>query len=284
VESTIYARRVPVAALLLALAAAGLHAGWNLLVAGARDRESTTAVVLVTGLIAGIPFAAFDWDVHRSAIPYLAAASLFQLAYIALLVAAYARADMSVVYPLARGVAPVLVLVVGVTALGASASPLQAAGVAGVGCGVLLVRGLRLEGSAVRGILLSLAVAGCIAGYTLTDKRGIEHASPLAYLELEMLLPAVVYAGAVARMRGRRALRAACTPPNGLAGVAMFAAYALVLLALQRASAASVAAVRESSVVLATALAAVVLRERVTPVRLAGAAVVACGVALVALG
>jgi drug/metabolite transporter (DMT)-like permease len=275
---------VPAIALVLALAAAVLHATWNLLLARSADSEGATAVALVVGTIVGAPIALIFWHVHAAAIPYLVTASLFQLAYIALLIAAYARADMSVVYPLARGGAPVLVLIVGVVALGTSVSPAQAAGVAAVACGVLLVRGLKLDMSALKGVLLSLAVAGCIAGYTLTDKYGIQHASPLSYVELEMLLPTVVYAGVVARVRGRRAMRAVCTPANVVAGIGMFSGYALVLLALERASAPSVAAVRESSVVIATALAALVLRERVTVVRFAGAVVVVGGIALVALG
>jgi drug/metabolite transporter (DMT)-like permease len=259
---------VPAIALVLALAAAVLHATWNLLLARSADSEGATAVALVVGTLVGAPIALIFWHVHGAAIPYLVAASLFQLAYIALLIAAYARADMSVVYPLARGGAPVLVLIVGVVALGTSVSPAQAAGVGAVGLGVLL----------------SLAVAGCIAGYTLTDKYGIRHASPLSYVELEMLLPTAVYAGVIARMRGRRAMRAVCTRANTVAGIGMFGGYALVLLALERASAPSVAAVRESSVVIATALAALVLRERVTVVRFAGAVVVVGGIALVALG
>jgi drug/metabolite transporter (DMT)-like permease len=79
-------------------------------------------------------------------------------------------------------------------------------------------------------------------------------------------------------------MRAVCIPANAIAGIAMLVGYALVLLALKRASAPSVAAVRESSVVIATALAAVVLHERVTPARFAGAVVVVGGIALVALG
>jgi drug/metabolite transporter (DMT)-like permease len=275
---------VPLAALVLALAAAVLHATWNLLLAGSDDSEGATAVAIVVGTIVGAPIALIFWHVHGAAIPYLVAASCFQLAYIALLIAAYARADMSVVYPLARGVAPVLVLIVGVAVLGISASPIQAVGVAAVACGVLLVRGLRLDVSAIKGMLLSLTVAGCIAGYTLTDKYGIRYADPLAYVELEMLLPTVVYAGVVCRLRGRTRMRAACTTRNAIAGVGMFLGYALVLLALKRASAPSVAAVRESSVVVATALAALVLHERVTVARFAGAAVVVGGIALVALG
>ena len=171
---------MPLTALVLSLAAAVVHASWNLLLARSRTPRPPRPWRSSSGLVAGAPVAMLEWDVHRAAIPFLVAASLFQLAYIALLVAAYARADMSVVYPLARGVAPVLVLVVGVVALGATVSPLQAAGVAVVACGVLLVRGLRTDAAAARGIALSLAVAGCIAGYTLTDKHGIRHASPLS--------------------------------------------------------------------------------------------------------
>ncbi|MEO9176702.1 MAG: DMT family transporter [Gaiellales bacterium] len=275
---------MPATALVLTLAAALLHASWNLLLARARDIESATAVAIVTGTIAGVPVAIATWDVHRAVLPYLTAASLFQLAYIALLAGAYARADMSLVYPLARGVAPVLVLIVSVAALGATASPGQAAGVAVIACGVVLVRGVRLEAGATRGILLALAVAGCIAGYTLVDKRAVRHADPLTYFELEMLLPTIVYAGVVARIRGRAAIRACCTVANGVAGIAMIFGYALILVALQRASAPAVSAVRESSVVIATALAAVVLRERVTPLRIAGSAVVVGGIALIALG
>ena len=127
-------------------------------------------------------------------------------------------------------------------------------------------------------------MACCIAGYTLLDKGGVRHASPLSYVELEMLVPAIVYATVIGKIRGRGALRAACTKANVIAGVGMWLGYALVLLALQRASAPAVAAVRESSVVIATALAAVVLHERVTPARIAGSAVVVGGIALIALG
>jgi drug/metabolite transporter (DMT)-like permease len=78
-------------------------------------------------------------------------------------------------------------------------------------------------------------------------------------------------------------VRVALRPPVAAAGVSMFGAYALVLAALRLASAASVAAVRESSVVIAVALAAPVLREPVGPRRVSGALLVAAGVALIAL-
>ena len=85
------------------------------------------------------------------------------------------------------------------------------------------------------------------------------------------------------RAKGVPALRAELGPSTVAAGIATFTAYALVLAALERASAASVAAVRETSVVIAALLAGKVLSERVGPVRLAGALLVAAGVALVSL-
>ena len=98
--------------------------------------------------------------------------------------------------------------------------------------------------------------------------------TPIAYLELTMLIPMVGYAGAITHVKGIRGLRAAARPSAFVAGIATFVAYACVLAALERAPAASVAAVRETSVVIATALSAFVLKEHVTRWRFVGACVV----------
>jgi drug/metabolite transporter (DMT)-like permease len=267
-------------ALAFALAAAWFHALWNLLLARARDIESATVVALVTAEVVFAPVAIAVWRADGGVWPWLVGSGLFEIAYFVLLAAAYRRAPLSVVYPIARGGAPVLVLLVGVVALGHGTSWPQAGGVALVVAGVLLVRGLRHPDR--RGVAFGLAIASCIAAYTLIDKRGIEHAGPIPYLELSMLGPTLVYASAIVRTKGAGAVRAAVNAQSLVAGVSTFVAYALVLAALQRASAASVAAVRETSVVIAAALAAAVLKERVGPVRIAGAVVVAAGIALLA--
>jgi len=172
------------------------------------------------------------------------------------------------------------VLVIGALFLGHAASTSQVVAVLLVVTGILLVRGL--GGGDPRGIAFGLAIAACIAAYTLVDKNGVQHAEPITYLELSMLAPTVLYAAAVIPVKGASAVRAAVAPSSILAGVCTFGAYALVLAALQRAPAASVAAVRETSVVIAALLAAVVLKERVPPSRLLGAVVVAAGIALLA--
>lgn len=135
-----------------------------------------------------------------------------------------------------------------------------------------------------RDVVFSLAIAGTIAGYTLVDNEGLVHADPIAYLELVMVVPALAYFVAIARVRGPVVMRAAATRRSVGIAVGMFGAYALTLAALELASAAPVAAVRESSIVIATAFAGVALKETVSRRRLAGAAVVVAGIALLAVG
>lgn len=272
---------MPTSALVLALTAAVVHALWNVLLARARDPRAATAVAL---LVAEVVFAVPTWAAWRVSAavwPYLVASGALQLVYFAVLMTAYRRAPLSVVYPISRGVAPVLVLVIGVAALGHSTSAGQVAGVCLVAGGILLVRGARP--TAGRGVAFGLAIACVIATYTLVDKRGVSHAGALPYLELSMLGPAVVYAVAMARISGLGALRAEVRTPTFVAGVATFGAYCLVLLALQRAAAAPVAAVRETSVVIGALLARRFLAEPVGREKLAGAALVAGGIALVSL-
>jgi drug/metabolite transporter (DMT)-like permease len=272
---------VTTAALLLALSAAFVHALWNILLARARDIESSTAVALITAEVVFAPLTLLTWDADRSVWPFLAVTGLLQVTYFALLGTAYRTLPLSVVYPVARGGAPVLVLLIGATVLGRTTTWTQVAAVVLVVAGILLVRGLR--DADPRGIAFGVVIAAVIAGYTLVDKSGIKHAAPITYQEMSMLGPTVLYSAAVLRVKGVGAVRAAIGPASMVAGVCTFAAYALVLAALQRAPAASVAAVRETSVVIAAVLAGTVLRERVGPLRLAGAVLVAAGVALLAV-
>jgi drug/metabolite transporter (DMT)-like permease len=249
------------------------------LLAGARDTQAFAAVALLVSVVAGAPFAIVFWRLDSDVWPFLAAGSLLQLVYFALLAFAYTHAELSVVYPVARGLAPVFVLVGSVVLIGSATSTIQVAGVLLVASGVLLVRGARRG----RGALFAVVIACVIATYTVVDKHGVEHASPVAYLELMCIFTGGVYAAFIAGTRGVAVLRAEVNLRSVVAGVATFVAYALVLAALQLASAASVAAVRESSVLVATALAAIVLRERVTVWRATGAVVVVAGIVLLAL-
>jgi len=271
---------VPPDALALALAAAVLHAGWNVVLRGSEDVEARTAVVLGLALLLFAPVAVATWSVSWAVAPYVAASAAFEGLYFALLVAAYRRRELSVVYPVARGSAPLFVLLGTAVVLARHVSAGAAAGVCLVAVGVVLVRGVR---RGAEGVLIAFAIGCAIAGYTLIDKDGLRHAAALPYLELVLAPVGLVAVPVVAVRRGACALRAELGWSALLTAAASFGAYALALAALRLAPAPEVAAVRETSIVLAALLAAVFLRERIGPERLAGAATVAGGVALIAL-
>ena len=271
---------MPLAALGLALAAAVLHAGWNVALRGARDVQAATAVAIALSVVLFAPVAAATWDVRASAWPYIAASSALEAAYFFLLVAAYRRRELSVVYPVARGSAPVLVLLGAAVVLGRHVSGAQAVAVCLVGLGVMFVRGLH---RGTEGIAVGLAIGITIASYTLVDKEGLRHAQPLPYLELVLTPVAIAALATVVLQRGVAPLRSQLARRTVAAAIGSFGAYVLFLFALRLTGAPSVAAVRETSVVIAAGMAAVFLHERVTRLRLAGAAAVAAGVILLAV-
>jgi drug/metabolite transporter (DMT)-like permease len=274
---------VPTGALLLALGAAGLHAAWNLLLAGSEDTRTAAAAQLLASVVIWAPLCLAVWRVEPEAVPYLIGASVLQAVYFALLAAAYDAGEMSLVYPLARGGAPLIVALIAAAGAGGAITAVQAAGVVAIGAGVVGVRGVRGPWRG-RDTLLAGAVAVCIAGYTVLDRYGVRHANPLTYVWLELLPSVVFYGGWVARRQGAEAIRTALGSRSVLAGIGAIGSYVMVLAALRLTSAASVAAVRETSVVIAVGLAAAVLGERVGRARLAGAVAVAAGTALVAVG
>jgi uncharacterized membrane protein len=258
-----------------------VHAGWNLLLSRARDSEQATATAAAIGALAFAPVAALTWHVSSRAIPYAAISAVLELVYLALLARAYQEGELSLVYPVARGSAPILVLAFTIVVLGAAPSALAIVGIGLVASGVLLVRGLRSTGDP-RHFRLALAIGIAIASYTLVDKQGLKHADPLPYVELAVGPPALVYLLITRRRKGAAPVSAETL----LAGIGIFGGFALALAAIKLASTAdvpSVQAVRESSVVIAVVLARLVLRERVATLRFAGAAAVVAGVVAIAL-
>jgi drug/metabolite transporter (DMT)-like permease len=278
-------------ALGLALGAAFLHALWNVLLAGSRDSVAATGALLLFGVVLLAPAALLvGGGVSSEALPFVAASAALELAYFVLLARAYRGGELGVVYPVARGSAPVVVLVVAAAlGLGEGVSWLAAAGVLLVAAGVLHV-GLPGRERRVRpreadkvdarpDLVAGLAIGVTIAGYTLVDSEGLDHADPLPYLLLVAAVCAVAYNGALIVSGRAHELRAAMGGRALLTAAATAGAYAMVLAALQMAPAAPVAAVRESSIVIAALMAWLFLGEER---RLGGAAVVAAGVAVIA--
>jgi drug/metabolite transporter (DMT)-like permease len=264
--------------LTLALGSAALHAAWNLIVARARDIEAATAATFVLSVAIAAPFAIVWWSAEPSVWPYALASTLLETLYVIALAYAYRTTDLSFVYPLTRGLAPVIVLGVSVAVLGHAVSAAEAGGVVLVAGGVLLVRGP--EGSSsLRAMLVVLTIATTIAAYTLVDRAGIHHAGAITYFVLVLAGPCLVYPP----IAGVRAVRYELGVASLLAAVANVGSFTLGLLALRHGPAAPVLAVRSTSIVFATALAGRVLSERVSRARLAGSVLVFAGVALLAL-
>jgi drug/metabolite transporter (DMT)-like permease len=276
----------------LALGAAVLHAGWNVLLAGSRDSVAATGALLAFGALLLAPAALLTGaGVSSAALPFVVASAALELAYFVMLAYAYRDGELGVIYPVGRGSAPVVVLALGAIGLGVGVSWIAALGVALVAAGVLLLafRGERRVTRAMaakvdarrnRDVLFGLAIGLAIAGYTLVDSEGLDHADPLAYLFLVAAVCAVAYCGGLVATGQGGELRKALNPRSLLTAAAVFGAYAMVLAALELAPAASVAAVRESSVVIAAVFAWLFLGE---PRRLTAAALVAAGVATIAL-
>jgi drug/metabolite transporter (DMT)-like permease len=267
---------MPASAFALTLIAAALHAAWNLLLGGARDVRAATTVTLALSVVLFAPVAVATWRVEASAVPWIVASAALELAYFFLLVAAYSRSDVSLVYPIARGTAPVLVLALAAT-VGAT-----------VGLGKPWARPRRSQVILVRGVRRPAdgrGVPRCDRRHhrvlPLVDKED-RHAAAVPYLLL--VLAPVAFLAVVLELKSGRLgiLRVALRRRWVAASLASFGAYALVLAALALAPAASVAAVRESSILFVAALGALVLREPVGRDGLVGAVLVVLGVILVA--
>src|SRR3954471_11931363 len=155
---------MPASALVLALGSAVLHAAWNLLLGRARDVQAAAATTFVISGVGALPFALVWWRADASVWPYALASTLLEIVYVVALALAYRGGEVSFVYPLTRGLAPVLVLGFGAVALGHGVSVTEVAGVALVAVGVMAVRGIGARGDAAA-LLLTATIAATIAAY-----------------------------------------------------------------------------------------------------------------------
>jgi drug/metabolite transporter (DMT)-like permease len=262
------------------LLGAALHASWNAVVKGGRDKLLTTVLVAsASGAIAALvlPFLA---QPAPASWPYLAISAAIQVLYFALVAGAYGAADMSQTYPLMRGLAPVLVAAAGAAWLGERLSPAAWAGVALVASGVA---GMALGAPGRRsraGTLLALANAVVIATYTLIDGAGVRlSGAPVAYAMWLFLLavPPLLGWALVARRAAFLRYARGNLRLGMVGGIGNMGSYGLALWAMTGAPVAVVAALRETSILFGMAIAGLVLGERVGRGRLAAAGLIVLG-------
>ena len=263
----------------IVLAAALLHAAWNAIVKSGTDKLLTT--VLVTGCaalvaLAGLPFlpapAPASW-------PFIAGSSVLQIVYFGLIARTYRVADMSLAYPLMRGTAPLLVAAASLLWLDQHLAPAAWLGIALVCAGVLSMA-VGLGTGARAGLSLALLNAVVIAGYTLVDGIGVRRSGAAAAYTLWIFLftGAALTAWAAWARRDVFSAYARQHWRRGMTGgVGTVVSYGLALWAMTMAPVAVISALRETSILFATAISVWILGERVSRSRIVAVCLIAAG-------
>jgi drug/metabolite transporter (DMT)-like permease len=276
---------MPLIVFIIVMSAALLHASWNAIVKSAGDKLLTT--IMVTASASGLSAAVLPFLTApaRASWPYAAASAVFQIIYFLLIARTYRIADMSQTYPLMRGTAPLIVALVSVFQMGDELSPTAWAGIIGICLGISSIA-LGGKVNDRKGVYLALLNALVIAGYTLIDGVGVRRSgAPAAYTLWIFLLtglPLILWGASAGRSKFFPYFRRYWRP--GLAGgFGAAASYGLALWAMTVAPVAVVAALRETSILFGTIIAALVLREHVGPRRLISACIIAGGAAILRL-
>ncbi len=285
---------MPLSALGLLLFAAVLHAGWNLLVKRAGEKQIFTWWALVVGVLCFTPLVVLSAALPERVWPYILGSAVAEAAYFVALTLAYKLGDFSLVYPIARGTAPAFLAVWAAIFLSERPTP---GGLAGLG---LLLLGLMVVGSGgwstsrktgkvtvgVGALLAALAVAFFISIYTVIDGAAVKFADPSPYTVLVLGLSAVLTAPAVLARYGRRAMFAewrANWPRIVIVGVLMMVTFLLVLHAYSLARVSYAGAIREISVVFAALAGWWWLDESFGLLRTIGALFIFSGILVIAI-
>lgn len=272
---------------LAVLGAALLHAGWNALVKVGLDRFSS---VLLLGLVqGGIALCLLPWFGLPPVIawPWAIGSAVLHSGYKIFLIRAYSHGDLSQVYPLARGTAPMIVAIAGALFLGETPSALRIAAILAIAGGIMLMASggpdRRLSRTA---LLYALATAGFTASYTMADGIGARIAGAASPFTLAMFVfDGLFMLGFGLATRGSRAV-AALLPAwrSGVAAGAMsLGSYWIAIWAFTLAPLAMVAALRETSVLFAMLIAFLLMREPIPPRRWAAAGLILVGIVMMRL-
>jgi drug/metabolite transporter (DMT)-like permease len=270
--------------------AALLHAGWNSVIKVGLDRFSTMLLLAFVQAFVAIPLLLFVPMPSSGAWGWIAVAALLHTGYKIFLIKAYERADLSLVYPLARGTAPLLVFLFSCLFLGTSFTRAEIMAIVIISVGILVMSGKGASGSIVGmrgchqyGFIFSLIPAIFTASYTLVDGMGARAAGTASGFILWMVVGdaggMLLYALTTRRGNWLPALLPAWK--NGLsAGVMSLGAYWITVWAFTKAPIALVASLRETSILFATVIAATLIREPVTRWRWISSICIALGVVL----
>jgi drug/metabolite transporter (DMT)-like permease len=271
--------------MIVVLTAALLHASWNFLVKREADQYLSMSAVVV----GHVPFAAAALLCARLpqpvSFPYLIGGAVLHTGYQLFLLNAYRSGDLSQVYPLARGVAPLIVAGISVIFLGVELCPWELSAIVVIGTGIMILTLVRRSDGRRdrRAASLAIITGGFIAAYSLVDGWGARQAgTALGFYGWLSIINAIIFAAVmriihpglikkVLRYNWRLALSGGC---------ASFSAYALVMWAFTMAPIALVTALRETSIIFALLIGLLVLKERLDLPRVLATLLTVLGVGL----
>jgi drug/metabolite transporter (DMT)-like permease len=273
---------------LTVLGAAMVHATWNALIKTDGDRLALIKVMSSTQIVMSLCFAPFVTVPAAESWPYLVASSALNTGYILLLNRAYQAGDLSLVYPLARGIAPLIVAVISIAFLGEQLSHTGQMAVLLIG---LAIMSLALTHGAasvrdLRPVLLALGTGAFIGGYTIVDGLGARAAGTAHgyVIWLSLLTSLSIVACVHWLQQGRRTSIGRRSRHAGIgAGIMSYGSSWLVIWALTLAPIALVSALRETGIVFAVIIGVVILKERLNLARLASIAATLIGTTMLKL-
>ena len=269
------------------MGAALLHASWNALIKTGTNKQTSMLIMTVWQGIIGLSIVIWLPVPDAAVWPWLIGSGVIHMFYQLFLAYAYEQGDLSRVYPLARGAAPMLVLLVGVFVLADEISRAEMLGIAVLGLGiVMMARGVFTSGESRRLVPFALGSAVATAGYTIVDGIGARiGGDALSYVAWLLLMAGVFYIPAILWLKGRDVIRAprAVWLQGALPAAASLAAYSIAVWAMTQAPIALVAALRETSILFAVMIGWLVFGEPMDRSKWIAAGLIVGGVALTRL-
>ncbi len=269
------------------LFAAFLHAAWNALIKGGRSKTGgALTLVLIQGGMGAAVAMTQPWPEGEVWL-WLIGSGLFHTSYMLFLGHAYEQGDLSRVYPIARGAAPMIVTLISAAALLDRMAPFEYLGIFVLGLGVaVMARGAFRNNESRKLVPLAFGSALMTAGYSLVDGLGARAAGDATlYVAWLFVLNAVFFLPVSLWMGGRAVLPRSLGEwlRGGAAAAASYGAYAIAVWAMTQAPIALVAALRESSILFAVLIGWLVLRDRMDPSKALAAGMIVLGMALTRL-
>ena len=270
----------------LVLLAAALHAIWNAVIKGTGDKTIAIGLVALGHMVLGLIGAAILPLPDIKVIPFIIASTLIHWGYYYGLTTAYKFGDLSLIYPIARGISPVIVTFFAFFWIDERLSWVEMGGVLLISSGILFLglRSLSNEKS-IPALVFALTTGILIAAYSLTDGFGVRLTeNPLSYIVWLFIAEGFIVFYIFGRFKVRLLKSSFSEIMLGFfAGVISTVAYGLALYAKSLAPLGIVTALRETSVIIATLIGVLWFKEKPIGYRIGAASIVFCGIIFLAL-